>query len=177
MPYLELKNKKFNIELSFKDKYYLVSGYSGQGKSEFVETIQDELNNRLNLKTDLEIFVVDSASTINTVDRICDNKNILVIADEMYAGKLLQKVKGKSCYCLFITRKVYSNINMSYRSLLYVNRNGKGVTTFEQKYKFKTDISDNLKYDIIIVEDSGYGKTFVESITQKKLLVQVGKVI
>lgn len=175
MSYLKLINSEFNINIDFKEKFYLVDGYSGCGKSAFVSYVESELLLNNSLDTDLKIFVVTSKDSFNYAVEHANDEGSLIIADENLVSALLQHVINKKCYCLFITRKIYSNINMSYRSLLVAERSMDGITQFKQKYKFTDTVESEEMLGVIITEDSGYGKTFLEGMNICNIVSSNGK--
>lgn len=127
------------------------------------------------LDTDLNIYVASSKDSLRYAIEHADDENSLIIADEGLVSKIFESVLGKKCYCLFITRKVYTNISMSYKSLLLARRDLKGITHFYQKYKFSDILEYKPAIDVILTEDSGYGKTFLEALSICAIKTSNGK--
>lgn len=156
MPYLKINSKTVKIDITFKDKYVFILGDSGLGKSLIVDTLSDEELVTHAVDTDLDIKILNK-STISEFDNW--NNGELLVADEVYGRKVLNKLATKNCYILFVTRKVFTNINFSYRCLYTASRT-EGITTIKQAFELK-NVKAASNYDALIMEDSGYAKTFV----------------
>lgn len=156
MPYLSIKNKNTDIYLEFKDKYIFVQGDSGEGKSLLVSMLSDEETISRDVDTDLDIRILNKL-TINDFKNW--NNGELIVTDEVYARKYLSSFKTKNCYFLIVTRKIFKNINFSYRSIYNLVRNDT-KSKLEKAYTFSESKVDN--YDYIFTEDSGYGYEFIK---------------
>lgn len=167
MPYLKIDSKNVKLDVEFRDKYVFIIGDSGVGKSLIVDTLGDEELNSRCVRSDLTIKILNKF-TITEFDNW--NSGELVVSDEVYARKVLQKLEHKNCYFMVVTRKVFKNINFSYRCIYEAKRDD-GTTVISRAYNInKVDILDS--YDVIVTEDSGYDKRFVEECFEGKQYIK-----
>lgn len=164
----------FDVEL--KDKYILIDGDSGKGKSLFVSEVLRVLElGSDEIHSDLPVYVIRSKDDINALDgHIAKGEMPLLISDEVKAPSVLSAVKDKRVYCILVTRKVYAHVNMSYRSLYVMNRSEEGVSYVSPKIQFyKKDVLNN--FDVIITEDSKAGYNYISNIVAGSISVVSAK--
>ena len=110
-----IKTDRIEFEVELKDKYILIDGHSGQGKSLFVSEVERILDvNSNEIKSDLPVHVIESRDALLSIDIICSRELAVFISDEERAPKVIEKIQGKRAYCIVVTRKIYSNYNMQH---------------------------------------------------------------
>lgn len=155
-----------DCHLVFKDKYLLVTGDSAGGKSYFISQLSADLAiGGSKIKTDLDVQIITSKREIQLIDDIVadQQKLTLFVVDEFLAYDVIKAVENLPALCLAVSRKTYSNVNLSYRSFLQVYRDDDGVMHFKNRYEMP-EMVDCCDYDLIITEDSGAGFSFIDSI-------------
>ena len=166
MDYFILNNSKVKCNIELKDKYVLITGYSGRGKSNFIATVERALNlGSGEIKSSIPCVVVADKTA---VDRVVVG-NEIYLCDEEIAHDLLKKSKGLNCYCIIVTRKFYKDINMSHRCLYEAVRDKNSVTQILRRFNYASAVKGD--YDLIITEDSGSGFSFYEKLSSKYKVV------
>lgn len=164
---------RFNVEL--QDKIILIQGFSGVGKSAFIDGVERALLlNTGELVSDLPCFVVNTAAELRDMEMQIDQGVLAVfLADEFMAYKVIECAKNKRAYCILVSRKIYKNVNMSYRVLYEARRDNDGITNILPSIRLATKKVDMC--DLIIVEDSKSGFDFVSEIVEESIQVQTSK--
>lgn len=162
MNYLKFKSSRIDIDLSFVDKYTFINGDSGSGKSLFIEQLNMALDiTPESIECPLNIIVINSTKQLNSIALENDSTELL-ICDEPFARALINFVKGKYVYVIIVTRKVYSDLNFSYRCLHTLYRED-GIAKIKSSFNFIS--ADTIKdFDLIICEDSGYAFEYFKNI-------------
>lgn len=161
MSYLKISSKRIELDIEFTDKYIIVEGDSGVGKTLMVELLSDEEFERL-LQTDLTIHVLNKL----TQNDYANWHEGLIVCDETYARKYSESFKQKNCSFLIVSRKNLKKVNYSYRSLYQAYRENE-VTRFKRKIIFTFEKAFDT-YDYIVTEDSGYGYKFIKQLLDGK---------
>ncbi len=160
--YLETTLIKADIKCN--DKYVLINGFSGEGKSLFVseiDRVKDTGWGIDKLYSSHEFMIISKKEELNDIYNNYNKGIRLFISDEFYGYRLISAVSGLDAYVIVVTRKIYSNINMSYRCLYHAVRHANDITIIERIYKV-LKIGLMHKCDCILIEDSGSGKTLIE---------------
>lgn len=157
------------MDLEFYDKYILIDGYSGVGKSKLIRDILDDITLGLNsIESNLPYYVVSNKNDLATyLNRINTGEICILLCDEYIAHDVLESVKDMYCYVIAVTRQIYSDINISYRSLYKAIRNVDGITEVLPKYKFNARKTYK-DFKRVITEDSGNGYDFVCAILENR---------
>lgn len=125
MPYLKIKSSTVDIEVTFKDKYAFIVGNSGVGKSMLIETISKQPFEGAYVESDLD-YTIMSRESVKYFDAIPEGS--LVIADEIYLRKFINKLSSKNCYFFLVTRNVSKGVNISQGCLYHAFRDTDGIT-------------------------------------------------
>lgn len=158
--YFRLKTELIDCCITLNEKYNLISGFSGNGKSTLVNEVERVISEgSRELDCSLEIVVISNTSALRAVD----DSMVLYICDEFLAYKLIEKTLNKNSYCILVTRKIYKNINMSVNSLYEAQRNLNGITKIVSKYNIATLLTCT-KYDIVVTEDKEAGFNYFKTI-------------
>jgi hypothetical protein len=157
--YLNLVNDLININIETDEKYTFIQGFSGAGKSLFVQEVEACIETENDtLKTSNKCYVISNPAGVDSIENLIgDNvEPIIFIADEQWASKVINKILGKSVYGIFITRKLPSELNFSYRCIYMAKRTEEGVTVIEHDINFEHDnVDDN--YNLLVTEDEKAG--------------------
>jgi hypothetical protein len=173
MQEFSLNTSKISAHFEFYDKYILVDGYSGRGKSLFVSEVDRALElDSESLKATMECMTVNSKKELELAIRLMnEGQDFILVSDEFLGYKVIQAIQNRNSYCIVVTRKRYSNINMSYRVLYHVSRDSNGFTSI-----VKTDelVEHNglTKFDKILVEDEKAGYEYISAVVGNKALVE-----
>ena len=170
--YIRLKTNIIEFDIPLNEKYTLVSGDSGSGKSFTLSCINEAIiTGDVALQCTLPIVVLRDRASLSAIK---DN-NVLYVCDEFLAHSVIVATEGLRCHCLLITRKIYTDINLSVNCLYTLNRNVSGVSTISERYDiYKGALSG--KPDLIITEDSGKGFDFLCKIfSEEKVKSAKGK--
>jgi len=169
-----MTTKRIKFDVVMKDKVILIDGFSGAGKSAFVAAVEDCIEmDTDDIQADLPYFVVSNSGTLRDMQAQIEKGVVaFFIADEVIAYKVLKAALGKQAYCILVTRKIYSNVNISYRSLYRAKRNEQGVTVIEPRIKLNAATRIPM-YDVIITEDSKAGFAFVKEMVRDRKLNEV----
>ncbi len=164
--YFHLNTEQISCNIETVDKYVLIDGFSGVGKSFMVLEIERLLRNHDNrLTMSNHVIVISSEDNIRNINAdIKDYGTVIYVVDEFYAHDVLVASLNKNVYVIAITRKIYKDINMSYRCLYNAKRNNNtGVTEVINTVKVCTTFPLS-HYDYIVIEDSGSGYNYISSV-------------
>ena len=168
MPYLKIDYSTLKMDIEFKDKYIFLQGDSGIGKSYITELLTNNEIIKHYVKSDLDIRILNKY----TKDDFDTWSNLLIIADEVYAKRFINRFYSKECYILIISRHPFTNINFSYRCLYIGIKDTDGVMTVNKQYNL--DFNYLSKYDCIITEDSGYAYDFIKYLLPSITVISSG---
>ena len=135
--FFRIKDSSYDINIETEEKYVLVDGLSGKGKTAFIQFIADIIDNSILgiVEADRNFMVIRDKDNLDKIpNNISEFGSTIFIVDEVLAEKTLYAIRDTNSYCIAITRKVYSNIKMSYKSLYEVERSKDGITRFKPKY-------------------------------------------
>lgn len=135
MSYIKFSTDRVELDLELKDKYMLISGFSGVGKSLLFEELSllYDLDSDL-IDSDLPVVLIRSKNDLSILRRLIGNIKCLVISDEVFAHRVIELVQDINVYCILISRKIYKQYNFSYRCLYRAVRDNDGVTRIYPKY-------------------------------------------
>lgn len=177
----KVKTSSIDVSIESEEKYVFISGFSGAGKSLFiseVERIVEVGNDAENLiESDLKYYIINNKTMLDTIEGLIESskKPILFLADEFLAAKVTMAIANKNACCICVTRKPPKNINYSYKCLYQANRDDRGVTVIRQKELFE-HINSNIKYDIILTEDSKAGYEYLsKTLDNIEIISALGK--
>lgn len=172
----ELNTSKVRLKLDLRDKYILIDGFSGKGKSLFVAEAEKALRSETGeLKSDVKCIVVSNSANLEVIDIMVSKYGcVIFIVDEFYAYRVIESISGLNAYCIAVTRKIYSNINMSYRSLYTIDRDEDGITVIKPKFKINR-IGECTRFEYVFTEDASAGYELVkEFINNKSTVISTG---
>ena len=130
--YLSVKTNHVDFTIEFRDKYVLVTGPSGEGKSLLVSEIEDSISTGIGkVVSDLPYFVV-TKGMLSTISTIVDKEECLLICDEYVAQDVVRLTNNKKAYCFIMTRNLYANYDMLHRCLFKLVRDSNNVATLER---------------------------------------------
>ena len=165
MIYTELQLTTENIECSIniKDKYCLISGFSGSGKSLFIQELEESINIKSDsLICDYPIIVISTVAELDVID--LSGKTYVLASDEMLAHDVLLRVQDTNSYAVCVTRKVYKDINYSDRCLYKAERDDvSGKTSIYPQYQMH-QCENPQHFEKVIVEDSSAGYEFIKRV-------------
>lgn len=157
--YFKLRTASLDIDITLRDKYVLILGESGKGKTTFSSLVYDLLNQNINaIESSLPVVVIRDKRSVASIG----NEFVIYVCDEEVAPLIINKIQDKCSYCIAMTRKTFKSINMSHRCLYRMQRDNAGVSRLVPLYNYVTDIRFN-RYDCIITEDSGLGYDIYKS--------------
>lgn len=163
--FFRIKDSSYSIDIETEEKYVLVDGLSGKGKTAFVQFIEDIIDNNILgvVEADRNFMVIRDKDNLDKIPSVINEfGSTIFIVDEVLAEKTLHAIQDTDLYCIAITRRVYSNIKMSYKSLYEVERSEDGVTRFKPKYLIESCCKS--RPDVVITEDTRGGAELVESL-------------
>lgn len=157
------------LSIDLSDKYVLISGDSGRGKSFLISEIERIIKAELDcIQSDIPYYLIQTKGEVRNIDAfIGEEKTIVFITDEFLAYDVIKAIENKNAYCIAVTRNVYKNINMSYRSLYCLERQSDGISIVKPKIKVLSKDAPE-SFDRIITEDSKAGFDFVLSFVRDK---------
>lgn len=150
--YFKIKTKLIECCIPLQHKYALINGFSGRGKSTFIQEVDKVLKTGVGtIESSLPCVIQENVNQINSTVEA----DHIYLCDEEIAHNLLLQSQGVNCYCIIVTRKTYSDINMSHLCLYEASRCDDNVTRVIPRFILNSKISGD--YDLIITEDSGAG--------------------
>lgn len=165
--YFKLNTEYVHAEIETDEKYVFISGFSGAGKSLFVREVEQLIETGANdeIVCDLDFYVISNKQNFEDRMALLGEKPCVLIADEFYANRVALAIKDKNVYCICVTRNLPSNVNFSYKSLYYAERDENGLTKIGRKYNLaEYKLLDH--YDTMLIEDSGAGYNYICDVLQ-----------
>lgn len=164
--YFKLHTNKIQVDIETKEKYVFIQGFSGAGKSLFIEEVE-RLSNLENmdvysLDSDLDIVVVNKGIIKNMQGIISNDRPVLFITDEFYACKVVTAIQGRNAACIAVTRKIPKNINFSYKCLYYAHKVN-GITCIHERISI-SDKQINTEFNTVLVEDEKCGYEYFDKV-------------
>ena len=175
---LVVKSDDLDIELETREKYTLVMGLGGAGKTHFVNFVDElrkseisENRDDILVESDLEYIVVTSKDMIHIIPQYIAEGIKLFISDEFLAHDVVKTLENLEAYCVVITRNPMKDVKMSYKSL-YVAYRDTSTNKTCIKLKFEAEQYNGL-YDVnaIITEDGKGGADLVKNYVRKEYLI------
>jgi hypothetical protein len=157
--YLSLVNDLLNVNIDTNEKYTFIQGFSGAGKSLFVQEVEASIEIEDDtLKTSNKCYVISNPAGVDSIPSLIANTEepIIFIADEQWTSKVINKILGKSAYGIFVTRKLPSELNFSYRCIYTAKRTEEGITIIEHDIDLEKDKIDG-SYTLLATEDEKAG--------------------
>lgn len=175
---LKIKLPKVDISISLQDKFVLLSGDGCVGKTRIIKLLKQSLESGYDcVECNNPFYVISTNEEVKLIDTIVSSKpGIVLIVDEFLAHKVLYNSLNKDCYVIAVSRRIYSDINMSYRCLQKLYRDDDGITRNKVLHSVHRN-NPIYKYDLVIVEDSKSGYDFIKRVfnNSSKVMSSSGK--
>lgn len=169
---LTLQTAVLDCEISIRDKYCFISGFSGQGKSLFIQELADSINTESeSLSCSLPLVVVNTVSELSLLDKA--NRSFVLACDEFLAHDVLMAIQNTECYAICVTRKVYKDVNYSDRCLYSAVRREDGKTVIRSNVCLPSNQCVT-QIDTIVTEDSAAGYEFMTQLFPNARVVSAG---
>ena len=183
--YIEVGNKRISFKVVVKRSVTIIRGYSGSGKSTFINMLENALNNTITgvfLRTDYDkekIEVIRNEKQMNYAINSKEENKIFVIDENLNLLKyeyFVEFLKTSGSYLIYITRKNNTGLLQYAVDEIYrfESKTSDNYTTVNMFPKYN-NIMRNIKPDIIVTEDSNSGHDIVEHIVNVPVITSEGK--
>ncbi|MBQ9866918.1 MAG: AAA family ATPase [Lachnospiraceae bacterium] len=172
--YIKVSNKRVSFEIKIKRSVTIIRGYSGTGKSTFINMLESALTETvtgITLNTDYDrnkIEVIRNSRQIEYVIRSAEKNKIFVMDENVDLEKYIyfvEYLKTSGSYLVYITRKNRTGLlQFSVDEIYTFNSKTNNNYTTVNMYPKYPDVDMVVVPDIIVTEDSNSGHDIIEHI-------------